>query len=95
MTSDERFRQTRRITTVFKFALGQLQDIQIEHNIARDNLLQSLEDMENWLEEKHGVKLELCHLVNSANYFTDERVEFYRKRILDHGNNIKREVENE
>ncbi len=93
--SDKKFRDIRRLTSMFKFALDQIQDIRTEHDTARDTLFNSLLDLEKWLEEKHGVQIELCHLINGADFLTDERVKFYRKKILDHGGELKREIENE
>lgn len=75
-------------------ALTQLSDIKIEHDRSREKLLESLSDMEDFLTEK-GFDIELCHLVNHADFLDEERTKFYRKKILDHGNNLKREAEAE
>ncbi len=92
--NEQQFRQTRRVVSMWKCALEQIQDIKTEHDNAIENLLQSLEDMEEHLK-KRGVDIELCHLANAAGFFDDKRMEFYRKKVLDHGNSLKREIENE
>lgn len=94
MTDDERFRQVRRAVSIWKCALEQLQDIKTEHDNAIERLFSSLEDIEEHLKEK-GIDIELCHLVNYTGFLDDKRMDFYRKKILDHGNNVKREIEND
>lgn len=94
MQIDEKFRQARRITSMWKCALEQLGDIKQEHDTSIEKLLKSLFDIEEHLKEK-GVDIELCHLVNHADFLTEERVKFYRNKILDWGNALKRELENE
>ena len=94
MKSDLLFRQTRRVVSMWKFALEQIQDIKTEHDNAMEKLLESLSDLELYAKDK-GIDLELCHLINSTDYLDAKRVEFYRKKILDHGNALKREIENE
>lgn len=79
---------------MFKFALEKLQDVKIEHDSAMERLISCLEDMESYAKER-GIDLELCHLANFASFLDDKRVEFYRKKILDHGNSLKREIDNE
>lgn len=59
-----------------------------------ERLLESLSDMEQYCKER-GVDIELCHLANHANFFDEKRADFYRKKVLDWGNNLKREIENE
>lgn len=94
MKSEELFRQTRRIVSMWNFALEQIQDIKTEHDNSIEKLLESLSDMEAFLEER-GISVELCHLVNHATFLDENRMKFYRKKILDHGNNLKRELETE
>lgn len=77
---------------MFKFALEVLQDIKLEHDEMVEKLGESLGDMEDFIE-KQGVKIELCHLVNYSSFLTEEKLNFYRKKILDHGNKLKRELE--
>jgi hypothetical protein len=89
-----KFAGIRRLVSMWNCSLTQLNDIKIEHDKSREKLLESLSDIEMFLSEK-GVSVELCHLVNHADFLDDDRVKFYRKKILDHGNNLKREAEAE
>jgi hypothetical protein len=79
---------------MWKCALEQLGDIKIEHDTSMEKLFDSLSDIEEHLKAK-GIDIELCHLMNHANFLTEERVAFYRNKILDWGNNLKRELDNE
>ena len=94
MKFDEKFRQTRRLVSLWKFALEQIADIKTEQDNAVERLVAALGDMEDNLKEK-GVDIELTHLAHFAEFLDDKRAEFYRKKILDHGNNLKREIEAE
>lgn len=79
---------------MWKCSLEQIQDIKTEHDNALERLVNALGDMEDHLRDR-GVAVELGHLAHFADFFDDKRAEFYRKKILDHGNSLKREVENE
>lgn len=94
MNEEFKFRQLRRITSMWKCALEQISDVKAEHDAMVERLHNSLSDMEEFLREK-GVEVELCHLVNYADFLDDKRVSHYRKKILDWGNSLKREVESE
>lgn len=89
---DNLFRQSRRLVSMFKYALEIMQDIKTEHDEMVEKLGESLADMEDFIE-KQGVKVELCHLTNYSNFLTEEKMNFFRKKILDRGNNLKREIE--
>ncbi len=94
MTEDEKFRQRRRITSFWNFMLGFLEDIKFDHDSMVERLGQSLGDMEVFAEEK-GIPIELCHLANNANFIDELRFKAWRKKILDRGNDLIRELESE
>ena len=94
MTEDERFRQRRRITSFWNFMLVFLDEIKFDHDAMVERLGQSLGDLEVFLED-NKTPLELCHLTNNANFIDDLRLRAWRKRIIDRGNDLIRELDNE
>ena len=94
MTSDEKFRQRRRIISLWNFALSLISDIQQDHDAMVEKLGQSLGDLEDFAADK-GIELELCHLANYANFLDENKMKSLRKKILDHGNDLIRELESE
>lgn len=94
MTPDEKFRQKRRIISLWNFCLGMLSDIHQDHDSMVEKLGQSLGDLEDFTSQK-GIDLEFCHLANYANFLDENKMKAYRKKILDHGNDLIRELENE
>ncbi len=89
------FASIRKIILTFKHDLNVLSEIKREHDASLNKLHASLEDFEVFLREKHGVDIELTHLVNHAEFLDDDRMAMIRKRILDFGNTMKREMEEE
>lgn len=83
----------RRIILTFKHDLEILAEIKKEHDISLEKLSQSLCDYEVFLKEKYHIDIELNHLLNHADYLDEQKVLMYRKRILDYGNALKREME--
>ena len=70
------------ISRLFKTMLMMVEDMKKDHDFHYDKLY------ENIPEEYHGV-------VNTANHFTDEKVAWIRKRILDLGNESIRNFDSE
>ncbi len=87
------FAGVRKIILVFKHDLDIITEIKKEHDISLSKLYNSLEDMEVFLKEKHGIEMELTHLTNHAEFLDDEKMGIIRKRVLDYGNTMKREME--
>ena len=50
---DKLFRQSRRLVSMFKFALEILQEIKTEHDEMVEKLGESLGDMEDFIEKKY------------------------------------------
>lgn len=83
----------RRIVLAFKHNLEILAEIKREHDTSLEKLSQSLCDYEIFLKDKYGIDVELNHLLNHADYLDEQKIAIYRKRILDYGNTLKREME--
>ncbi len=79
---------------MFSLCLDIIAEIKTEHDIAIDQVGQALSELEDFIEEQ-GMKVNLTHLINLFDFLNDEKIKIYRKRILDHGNNLKRELDQE
>lgn len=86
MAKDEKdillFQTRRAFTTLCKHFLHLLEDLQREHQINFDKLHNSL-----------GSKY--TDLIEMADYFSDEKYTFLRKRVFDAGGELNREMETE
>ncbi len=91
---DKKFRQIRRITSQFKHALELLYEIKFDHDKGIEKLDNALFEIQENLRDK-GVDIELCHLTSQVIWLDDDRLSLLRKKILDFGNNLRREVEND
>lgn len=89
-----KFNSIRKIVLCFKHSLEILNDIKLEHDKRLSELYKSLEDLEIFVKDKTGFDLEFCHLSNHVDFLSDEKIALLRKKILDYGNNLKREMEN-
>lgn len=101
MFSDEMFTKAlyfgaiRRVKLLFKFMLEMLAEIKTEHEISVKKLDCTLQDIEKFIKEKHGVDVPLRQLVRHSDFLDEDKSKLYRKRILDYGNALVREIEEE
>ena len=75
-----RFQLHRIITSLFKGQLVILEDLGLEHDEALGKLYDALPD-------------QYKPFVNLADYFTEQKGEILRKKVLDAGNDSKRQVD--
>lgn len=73
------FQVARHFTNLWKSYLIMLEDIQTEHRIEFNKLKKTLP------QEYH-------HLLDQADFLSDEKLDYLRKKILDSGNEQKRSV---
>ena len=76
------FQSSREISTLFKEMLNMLEDMKKDHDFHYQKLY------ENIPEEYHPI-------INAADHFTPDKVNWIRKRILDHGNESIRKLDAE
>lgn len=88
-----KFQALRRLVSCFKNGLSVLEEIRDEHDSCIEKLLESFVDIELFIKEKYSVDVDLQHLIKHAEFFDEERFQYWRKKILDHGNSLKREIE--
>ena len=70
------------ISSLFKMMLMMVEDMKKDHDFHYDKLYQEIPD------EYHPV-------INAADHFTEDKVSWIRKRILDYGNESLRSMKNE
>lgn len=89
------FSSVRKVILTFKNDLEIISEIKKEHDISLSKLYSSLEDFEVFLKNKYNIDLELTHLANHAEFLDDAKMGIIRKRVLDFGNSMRREIETE
>ena len=76
---------SREVSSLFKIMLSMLEDMKKDHDFHYQKLY------DNIPKEYHAI-------INTADHFTEEKVNWIRKRILDHGNesirNLYSEIDN-
>lgn len=70
------------VTSLFKMMLMMVEDMKKDHDFHYQKLYHEIP------EQYHSV-------INTANHFTEDKVSWIRKRILDYGNESLRNVQNE
>ena len=73
------FQSSKEISALFKEMLNMLEDMKKDHDFHYQKLY------ENIPEEYHPI-------INAADHFTPDKVNWIRKRILDHGNESIRKL---
>jgi len=76
------FQSSREISTLFKEMLNMLEDMKKDHDFHYQKLY------ENIPEKYHPI-------IKTADHFTPDKVNWIRKRILDHGNESIRKLDAE
>ena len=76
------FQSSREISTLFKEMLNMLEDMKKDHDFHYQKLY------DNIPEEYHPI-------IKTADHFTPDKVNWIRKRILDHGNESIRKLDAE
>lgn len=72
------FQVVRSITSLYKYFLGLVEELQRDHDTQFDKLKQAIPDQEN--------------ILNQAEYLDEAQLNFLRKKILDSGNDARREL---
>lgn len=72
------FQVVRSITSLYKYFLGLVEELQKDHDTQFDKLKQAIPDQEN--------------ILNQAEYLDEAQLNFLRKKILDSGNDVRREL---
>lgn len=87
------FTAVRAVKLLFKSFLEILDEIRVENDSKIENLNQTLFELEAFLKKEHGVSISLTSYVKYTNVLDEHKVKQIRKRILDYGNSLLREIE--
>lgn len=90
-----RFSAIRKIVLIFKYCLNIVEDLKSEHDINVENIRKSLYEYECFLKDRYNIDVELQHLSNHVDFLNENKFNSIRKQILDYGNNLRREMEQE
>lgn len=87
-----RFRAEKRIDKMMILGLNVLQELRNQQENQIQKLGDSLMEIEEFLHEKYGVDIDLGHLVKHAEILDESQAKTYRKRFLDYGGELRREL---
>jgi IS4 transposase len=87
------FTAVRAVKLLFKLFLEIIDEIRVENNVKLDELNKTLEDLEIFLKKEHGISISLTSYMKYSNVLDDHKMKQLRKRVLDYGNSLLREIE--
>jgi len=90
--SVELFRARRSLIALQKFILEILTDLRQEHDRQIERVGESLIEMEQFLEEKKNIEIELTHLTKHFEFFGENQYNSARKKILDYAGDLTRSL---
>jgi hypothetical protein len=90
-----RFTAERAVKLLFKLFLEVLNELKIENEENQKNLEKTFLELEDFLKKEHGISINLISYLKYSNNLDDNKIKQLRKRILDYGNSLLREIENQ
>ena len=88
-----RFTAIRAVKLLFRQFLEIFDEIKVESENNNRNLKITFDEIEDFLKKEHGVVVNLQPFLKYSNVVDENKSKQIRKRILDYGNNIIREIE--
>jgi hypothetical protein len=88
-----RFTAERAVKLLFKLFLEILDEQKVETEENQKNLEKTFLELENFLKKEHGISINLISYLKYSNNLDDNKIKQLRKRILDYGNALLREIE--
>ena len=89
------FTAERAVKLLFKLFLEILDEEKVEHEENQKNLEKTFLELEDFLKKEHGISVNLISYLKYSNNLDDNKIKQLRKRILDYGNSLLREIENQ
>ena len=86
------FRSIRVLSVLAKNFLGLLDDLRNEHDQRINQTGEALLNMEEFLQSRHNIAIDLAHLTQFFAFFDEEKYKRYRKKVLDLSNDLQREI---
>ncbi len=90
-----RFTAERAVKLLFKLFLEILDEQKVENEENQKNLEKTFLELEDFLKKEHGISINLISYLKYSNNLDDNKIKQLRKRILDYGNSLLREIENQ
>jgi len=90
-----RFTAERAVKLLFKLFLEILDEQKVENEDNQKNLENTFLELEDFLKKEHGISINLISYLKYSNNLDDNKIKQLRKRILDYGNSLLREIENQ
>ena len=90
-----RFTAERAVKLLFKLFLEILDEQKVENEENQKNLEITFLELEEFLKKEHGISINLISYIKYSNNLDDNKIKQLRKRILDYGNSLLREIENQ
>jgi hypothetical protein len=87
------FTAIRAVKLLFKQFLEILDELKVENNSKIEDLQTTLVELEGFLKKEHGISVSLTSYIKYTNIFDENKMKLLRKRILDSGNALIREIE--
>lgn len=87
------FTAVRAVKLLFKSFLEILDELRVENDSKIEELKRTFSDLELFLKKEHGVSISLTSYVKYTNVLDEPKMKQIRKRILDYGNSLLREIE--
>ena len=88
-----RFTAERAVKLLFKLFLEILDEQKVESEENKKNLEKTFLELEDFLKKEHGISVNLISYLKYSNNLDDNKIKQLRKRILDYGNSLLREIE--
>ena len=90
-----RFTAERAVKLLFKLFLEILDEQKVENEENQKNLENTFLELEEFLKKEHGISINLISYLKYSNNLDYNKIKQLRKRILDYGNSLLREIENQ
>ena len=87
------FTAERAVKLLFKLFLEILDEEKVENEENQKNLEKTFLELEDFLKKEHGISVNLISYLKYSNNLDDNKIKQLRKRILDYGNSLLREIE--
>jgi len=88
-----RFTAIRAVKLLFRQFLEVFDELKVEGELNNKKLEATFVEMEDFLKREHGVSVNLRSFLKYSNVVSEDKCKQLRKRILDYGNSLIREIE--
>jgi len=87
------FTAVRAVKLLFKLFLEILDELRVENDAKLQDLNQTFLELEVFLKKEYGISVSLIPYIKHTNMLDENKMKQLRKRVLDYGNSLLREIE--